>query len=446
VEHPISSLGGLPYRANARSQAADPTRPLFIVFTVLVLARICIANNLLDMMMSYSSEGGNLLEKIHPASWLMLLLAGLVAPRIASLSAPDDRNILHAMVIMMGLLCCAALVPMIGSASSSLGVGYLVDSLLVAAVTACVLLLLPLHHRRKVGQIIITVLVLNSVLALWEFAFKQHFIPSIYEEWIFRSRGILTHPLSLGLSNAAAICFVFLTDWSAARKFVSIILLIAGTLAAGARTASIASVIAPLVAFFMIGGPPSEAAVRGQIKVLVLLAVVFTSPLAWIVVNLTGLNDRFEMLGLVDASAQTRVVILQVFDFISWRDLIFGAGLQTLNRIALSTLRLPTVENSIVVFIFQFGLVGTACLVSGFLYALYTLARGTSIEVKMALLTFLVVGLSANTFSTKGSEIMMTFVLAVAFRVPGPSRPTWRPHRAMPHPGASPRVGSTIIP
>lgn len=419
MNRPTPSLGGLPYQTGARPVAADPSRALFIALTVLILARICVANNVLDWVMSYSTEGGNLIEKIHPASWLLMALAAIAAPRIASLSAPDDRRILHSMVMMMAMLCAAVLVPFIGSASSSLGIGYVVDTLLMAAVAVCVLLLLPLHRRRKIGQIILTVLVLNSFLALGEFVLKEHLIPSAHGEWIFRSKGILGHPLSLGLSNAAAVCFVYLTDWSAVRKFVSIMLLAAGVLAAGARAASAVVIVAPFLTFFLIGGPLSEARARGQIKVIVFLAALFLAPLLWLAIYATGLAERFELLGIADESAETRVIIFQVFDFISWRELVFGTGLETLNRIALTILRLPTIENSIIVFIFQFGLVGTICLIWGFLYALFALARGAPVPVKMALLSFMIVALGANSLSTKTHEIMMTFVLAVAFRFPG---------------------------
>ncbi len=413
---PNSLRGPIPGGRSRNGTMADPSRPLFFVLTFLALFRLCVPDSVLNLLMSYSTEGGNLLEKVHPASWLFLVLAAILAPRIAGLTAADDRRILRAMLTMVALIVVASIVPFLGPAASSLGVGYLLDSLVVAALAACTALLLPVLRRRGLGEIVLTVLVLNSLMAMAEFALKQQFLPSAYREWVFRSKGIFGHPLDLGLANATAVSFVYLTKWSSIRKVISIALLIAATLAAGARTASIVGIAAALLSFLLKGGPPAEASTRRQIKIIVLLAVVLLSPVLWALVYATGLIDRFELLGLADESAETRVIVFHVFDYIEWHDLIFGAGLETLNRIALTILHLPTVENSVIVFIFQFGLVGTACLIGGFLYALFVLACGSTAPIKIALFSFLAVALAANSLSIKTPEIMLVFILAIAFR------------------------------
>jgi polysaccharide biosynthesis protein VpsF len=139
------------------------------------------------------------------------------------------------------------------------------------------------------------------------------------------------------------------------------------------------------------------------------------APMVWFFADLSGLSERFDTLGVADESANARIIIFQVFALSGWRDLVFGAGLETLTRLSRVGLKLQFVENSIIVYVFQFGFIGTAFLVSGFVYAFYALCRRAVPHVKIAVLVFLLVALSANTLSTKTPDILLIFTLAVAF-------------------------------
>src|ERR1700688_291780 len=104
---------------------------LFGTLLVLVIIRLCVSSNILNLVMNYSTTGGTFLEKIHPASWGLLVLAALFVPRIANNAVSAERKIIVAMLVMATLTCLAAMVPLI-SGSSDLGLGYLIDSVLTA--------------------------------------------------------------------------------------------------------------------------------------------------------------------------------------------------------------------------------------------------------------------------------------------------------------------------
>ena len=88
----------------------------------------------------------------------------------------------------------------------------------------------------------------------------------------------------------------------------------------------------------------------------------------------------------------------------------------TLTKLASLGLRQKSIESSIVVFIFQFGIIGSSILIGGLLYVFYRLGRGAQIQVKVGLLTFLLVALTNNTLSAKGPALTVIFLLAIAFR------------------------------
>ena len=190
--------------------------------------------------------------------------------------------------------------------------------------------------------------------------------------------------------------------------------LLTATLAAGARTASITLPVAVLVGLLASTGSSANEEDRSS-KIVLVAAIVALVPAMWLLLELSGLGERFDTLGLADESANARIIIFQVFALSGWKDLVFGAGLETLTRLARVGLKLPYVENSIVVYIFQFGIIGTLFIVAGFLCAFCALWRCSPLQVKTGILGFFVVALSANTLSTKSPDIMLIFVLAIAF-------------------------------
>jgi hypothetical protein len=414
----VSILRPAPSRVPVMKERQNQTDTGGIGSTLLVLAivRLCVSNNILNLVMNYSSTGGTFLEKIHPASWALMVLAAVLVPRIATNAVLAERKIIVAMLVMATMTCLAAMVALVNG-SSGLGLGYLVDSILTPCAAASIMFVLSDADRRRIGHVLLSVLVLNSVLAIAEFSLKVRILPTPYQQEIFRAQGVLSHPLEVGLCNAAVVAFVYMTRWSAARKLASVLVLIVATLAAGARTASVVAPIAAMAGFLLAKRPLAGLVDDRHSKIILLIAVVLLAPAAWLLIDLTGLSERFQVLGVADESANTRVIIFQVFELANWRDLIFGAGLETLQRLAQVELKLPSVENPIVVYIFQFGIVGTTFILTGLIVASYALCKGALPQVKIGLAAFFIVALSSNALATKSPDIMLVFLLAVAFRI-----------------------------
>jgi hypothetical protein len=313
--------------------------------------------------------------------------------------------------------CLACAMPLIGTGTISAGVGYLVDTELCACAASCILLTFATSHRYAFGQIFLNIIIIQAFIAIAEFILKTRLIPYDYDYGYqigaFRSAALFSHPLELGLFCATAVPFVYLTPWSTARKACSIVILIGGTLAAGARAASIVAGGALLVAFLVRSKSGPEA---WKVRTMALMGLLAFLPCAWFVIDAIGLSERFEQSTLFDESAMARIVVLQVFDLLDLQELWWGAGLATLNKLAIQGLSLDYIENSIVMYVFQFGIIGSALLVGSLLYAFFSLGRGAERLVKVGLFVFLLIALSSNALSAKTSALSMIFLLAIAFR------------------------------
>jgi hypothetical protein len=118
--------------------------------------------------------------------------------------------------------------------------------------------------------------------------------------------------------------------------------------------------------------------------------------------------------GLVDQSSQARVDVYRVFEFMSWRELLFGTDLTRIQRLARDIFNLPFIESSPVVFTVQFGLFGAIlfALLLGNLYR--ALLRGRSTIVVLGTLMYFGLALTNNQLSVKSADMLMLGLLIMA--------------------------------
>src|ERR1700685_508737 len=111
-----------------------------------------------------------------------------------------------------------------------------------------------------------------------------------------------------------------------------------------------------------------------------------------------------------------RIVVFQIFSYLDWSELIWGVGNLTMYKLLSLGLNLDFIENSLIVYVFQFGIVGAIVLVGALLYCLVALGRRAPALLKVTLGAFLLVALTNNTLSSKGPAVLLIFMLAMAFR------------------------------
>ena len=411
------------------SPAADKITPLlFVAFAISVIVRFSIPENLLNMFEHYSSNdtfssGGSIFEKIHPGSYGILLITIMMTPRILALWAKDRDGILTSMVAFAAAIFAVIVISIFTGQTAS--IGYLIDSTFVACAASATALCFSSYQRRILGTALLGIILISSIMAIAEFFLKTHFIPrtlyTVDDLTSMRASGLFNHPLMLGLANVVAIPILFLTNWTRLTKAAALILLIFGIFSAGARAATIVAILA--ICAELIFANASRSRFRNLLaeRIMLIIGILILAPILWFVASSLGLTERFQQEGLVDDSALTRLVIFRVFSLLDWNELIWGIGNFTLFKLSIFGLNIGSVENSLIVYIFQFGIIGASLLVAALLYALFNLGRRTPLELKIAIFAFLVVAFANNTLSSKSPALLLIFMVAIAFREPAVS-------------------------
>jgi hypothetical protein len=387
-------------------------RVLFALFSTFVLLRFIINGNLLDEVVNYSGKGGSIVEKIHPSTYGIgvVLIAVLLLNRI-ELNAWELR-VLRALVLFATIIfMIAAMILLLGHTSS---LGYLVDSYLAACAGGALMLFFPQAWRESLGNCLVIFIAVSASLALVEFALQSRLLPYPLEEVSFRSAGLSEHPLVLGLFNAIGINFAAASRWKPVTKAALITVMLLGTFAAGARLASIVACLSVLSVIALHEWPSALPETRLRMKALVFLATGFAVPAALAILSEFGLFERFQN-GLFDESAMARVNIYELFELVSWNDILFGADIDQIRNLAFQHLDLDFIESWIVIFVFQFGLCGMIIFLLVMARTFLVLLSGAGRHVVIGTLTFFIIASGSNSLSSKTPIVLMISLLIIAF-------------------------------
>jgi hypothetical protein len=384
----------------------------FALFCVLVLLRFLLNANLLDKIVNYSADGGSIVTKIHSSTYgiFAVLIATLLSARIelGEWELRAIRSLMTFVAVMAAIVMFAVLLGHSGS------IGYLVDAYLAACASAALMLFFPPAWRERLGSMLLVFITVSAALGIVEFVLRRRLLPYPYEELSFRPTGLTEHPLVLGLFNAVGISFVAASRWRGSAKTAAIAIMLLGTFAAGARLASIVAAVSAVAAIVLHEWPSSSAQTRFRIKAFMLCTVALAVPAALIVLPALGLFARFQN-GLIDESALARVNIYRLFDLASWNEILFGADIGNIRRLALFHFNLEFIESSLVMFIFQFGLFGTIIFLLFLARTFWVLLSGAGRHVIIGTVAFFVIAFGNNSLSTKTPNVLMIALLITAF-------------------------------
>jgi hypothetical protein len=277
------------------------------------------------------------------------------------------------------------------------------------------MLALPPALSEKVGALLIAFVVVSASIALGEVALQRRLLPYWATELSFRPTGLTEHPLMLGLFNATAISFVPLTRWRPVVKLAAIGVLLLSTLASGARLASLGALASAFAVLLLSELPSVPRSKVLQLKLLALIAAILAVPVGLMALVQLGLLDRFQD-GLLDDSAMARVSIYGLFGLASWNEILLGADIARMRRLAFEHFELEYIESSLVMFVFQFGLIGTTVFLLFLARTFVILVSGAGTLVVLGTCTFLLIASSNNALSSKSPNVLFITLLILAFR------------------------------
>lgn len=386
---------------------------LILAISAALLLRFVATPALLNLFVSYTDEGGNLLEKFHwgtYAIFVMLPVAVMVRPILL-----EPRDILHFRALLrfsVAIMAIAAIMLVLGRAAPA---GYLLDTYLAAGVAGMLMYCVNRPSRRVIVTVVLAYLLASAAVGVAEAVTGIRVLPYYYVEDVFRPTALTEHPLTFGLLSATAIGAVAATDWKISTRIGAIALLVVGVAASGARFATLLAA-AELVALLMLmpwPGLSRPAARRAKLVVLTLVLVGGAALVALLVAG--GMLSRFSE-GIVDENFFARITIYRIFTLTSPGDILFGTSLDSILAIVNSELGLPYIESSPVSLIYQLGLPLALVFAWVLIRLIARLLADATLPVKLATAVFFTAALSNNTLSTKTAVLTIVVVLIVGLK------------------------------
>lgn len=386
---------------------------LHIAVMLAILVRIAVPPTILNLFINYSTEAGAIYEKIHPGSYLILLLlpvALLVRPlRIF----PEELPVVRGLVAFTAgaILTALLLIPM-GRAGSA---GYFIDTYVVAGAGGLLLYTQPALARLNIAGAVIGLIALSAVIGVFEAATHSRVLPYDLAELEFRPTGLAGHPLMLGLLSCSAIGFTWAMPWSIKWRIGFVALFIIGTVAAEARFATIMASLTAILIMLLSSWPGFTPRQRRRGKVFTLILIVVATVPGFLLLQALGLMNRLNS-GLVDESTMARIDIYSIFNYVTLRDVLLGADMNWITQIVNEQIGIEIIESTPVVLIFQLGLPGAIAFTALTIFLFWRLCRAVGIPERLSTLAFFITALSNNTLSTKTASVLAIVVLLVALQ------------------------------
>jgi hypothetical protein len=357
----------------------------------------------------YYHEGGNPIFKIHIYSYLLIFSSFYVIFKIGFQKAIEliSKNNNYLWFYLLSVLYVAVS----GLFNNGIGgMAYVVDTLLMPVFALFLAFNLNDDYRSKLIKLFFICLVINSSVAILEFILHKNFIPRLAPVWDFRSWAFLSHPLNNALITSC-LMFLVVYNFRIQKKLFFIMFFVIALLSFGGRVGFI--LVALVLCFLSLKEMTRFIFHKTKFSyidiIFIHLFMIFSFVFLAVAFQI-GLGARIFGGLEMDGSAQTRLDVFLLFEYITMNELFWGVD-KKFYLLVESILGVPTIENTWIAWLFQFGLVASLPLSSSLIYLLYCLSKG-SYYLKIVTVLFLIVCSANNSLSTK-SPALMFYVLAL---------------------------------
>lgn len=377
----------------------------------------------------YNTEGGSILTKIHPATYLFALALGL-----AVIANPNPvAYLFDLMMRCLGstflLVACILLWIFISRYKGDQPASFLIDAIMVAAIIYMLFADAGDRARLNIARAVHVLMIVNCCLSLVEGLSGWRLFPFVLNDteqaWEYRATALLGHPLGGALATGVyAIVLATVRDVRGLGRHwrVPVLLLCMAAMPfIGSRVsflvvyATVAAVLMLQFLYFLRGAAVS---IRMLVSILLLLPL---ATLVLVVLYRTGVFDNFLNRFIDDrGSAQSRLDLFRLFDGISLRNLLLGyrhISLET--QVRLGGL-LEGIENSWAGHALRFGVVMTLVLWIGiagwFVDMLRAIGRGAILPLAYIFLIL------STTVGISGKTNMMSVPCVIMLALTGRSR------------------------
>jgi hypothetical protein len=402
---------------------------LFFVVAIAFIVRYLITPELMNRVVSYTTEGGAFYEKLHFGTYAILLLLPVVLLSRPFQLRNDEIGKFRALVRYSGLLLLLVVFMFVtGRGGSAV---FLIDTYVVTGAACLIMLAFSAQARRLLGDLTLCFLILSAFVGTIEALTHFRIMPYPLVELQFRPVGLSEHPLALGAGCATAVGFVALARWPVWVRVAAIFVLFVGAAASGARMALLVTTAEIFALIILLPWPRLSPRHARQAKLFVLLATAGLGVVLVAILFAAGLLSRFSET-LFDDNFFVRVSIYDVFNYVGFNEVMFGMNPADLVQIVTEKLHLPTIESAQVVILLTFGLPLALLFAWLVFWMIWRLLRHAELAAWIGVAATLLAALSNNTLSSKTPVVMMMMVLVLAYNSNRPAQPPLAPGRLPP--------------
>lgn len=393
---------------------------------------IILSDPLLNILgFHYSGSDGAFYEKIHPGTVFIFVSFGiLLCDRGRPIQALLEMLKKYpAYLLLLILYFFYFLYLMLRSGPE--GTAFIIDTHMTVPICALVLSYAPAAYCRKAVMLFLAVAAANSAIGLAEAygkfrIFNFGYDWSVLHEQYFRASALRGHPLVNALLSSIAVFTACAIRLPAFVKAMLIILFIVSLFAFGSRSAllfTLTGVTILGVCKFAATLLSKQYSLLQVIKLTSVVLIVPTIAVGLIVLlSQSAISERLMAAAHWDDSANSRVMAAQVFDHMSEEDILFGISGKRIMEITdnlNNSIALGGVENPWLLMLMFFG----AILFPFWLLAtgafLYRLLYGKPLALQFAVVSYIVIASTFNSFGTKDSTyLIMTTVVVCAAALP----------------------------
>jgi hypothetical protein len=379
----------------------------------------------------YETVGGNPLQKVHPGTWATTVGLALAAARFPS-PAAFARSAARA---FPGLIVFAlAWLFVLWRTITVLQMAFtpLIDTFFFPMAALLALATQTGRTRRTLALALHAALCADALLGLSEYLLGFRLTPYVAGEFQleddWRSTALIGHPLSNALIMGCYLIILALgggRDLPAAARPAAMLITLASMVAFGGRTSMVLALIAVAGVFAWRG---TQALAGGRVNPLAIAVGAAAAPL--LVVGLGALHgagffdQMIERFVSDNGSANARLVMLSLFDQLSWEEILLGPDPRKIAAMQ----NLEGIEYGLESFFVAYALTYGAIVAGGFFVALAffcrEIVRASSGPAIVVLGFFFVVSATSVSLSAKTTTLGMVVALLMTMLRPSSRRGT----------------------
>tara|TARA_B100000700_G_scaffold131223_1_gene146787 strand:+ start:571 stop:1818 length:1248 start_codon:yes stop_codon:yes gene_type:complete len=374
------------------------------LFSAVVLGGYLLEN----LGIAYVSEGGSPVVKIHLYAYILLALFGLLVLSRGMAASVAELGQLASIWWWSFIALSAVIVYGLATQGTS-GMAYMVNTFLAPLLLLVLLAQLSHSQLQRILVLLAYLLLFNSLLAVGEYVLNTRIVSVEFDSFaFFRSTALMTHPLNNALITVALA--LLLCSYTRLPAFAYIGLVILALFAFGGRAALALFCLGALVCAvpalwrFLTRGVAVD---RRYLAVLMMLG--YFAFIAFIVVLIeSGITERIASKMYIDHSATARLDVFYLLEQLSPKEWVFGASASLMAAIEFY-IDISVIENYLVGWIFNFGLIGAVPLfIAAFLPLGYFFYHGNLVS-RTAIGVFMIVGVTNNSLTTKTPVLLLLY-------------------------------------